>query len=424
MLEADLLITHASQLITCASPNGPKRGAAMRDVGLLEDGAIAIQGNTILAVGSNEDLAARFTAKTSLDASGKVVCPGFVDPHTHVVFAGDRVSEFEQRVQGLSYMEIMAAGGGIVSSARAVRSASVEQLVAETRPRLKSMLSLGTTTLEIKTGYGLDETNELKLLMAIEALAESQPCTLVPTFLGAHAIPAEYRSASEEYVRIVIEKMLPRAAEWYQSSVFKKLGTPFFCDVFCELNAFSLDQSRRILEAGRSAGLGIKIHADEFTPLGGVSLAVELQAVSADHLDATTPDERTILANSGTIGVVLPAVNFNLGSDHFANARALLDDGCALALSTDINPGSAPCPSMPLVMAISARYQNLLPGEVLNASTINAAHAIGLGNKVGSLEAGKQADVLILNTGDYRHLSYRFGENLVETVIKNGVIVN
>lgn len=423
MTQVDLLIHHAAQLVTCASPSGPKRGADMQDVGTLENGAIAISGQKIVAIGHSQDLLERFSASTSLDASGKVVCPGFVDPHTHVVYAGDRVNEFEMRIKGASYMEIMEAGGGIISSARAVRAASVEQLVAETRPRLDAMLRLGTTTLEVKTGYGLDENSEMKLLTAIEALAKSHPCTLVPTFLGAHAIPAEYQTNPEQYVTLVIEKMLPHAAAWYANSLFKTLGIPFFCDVFCEKNAFSLNQSRRILEAGIALGFGAKIHADEFTSLGGVKLAVELNATSVDHLDETTAEERTRLANSNTIGVVLPAVNFNFGSAHFADARSLLDSGCALALSTDINPGSAPCPSMPLVMAIAARYQHLLPSEVLNASTINAAHAIGMGTRVGSLEPGKQADVLILKTGDYRHLCYQFADNLVETVIKNGKII-
>ena len=420
MTQVDLLIHHAAQLVTCASPSGPKRGADMQDVGTLENGAIAISGQKIVAIGHSQDLLERFSASTSLDASGKVVCPGFVDPHTHVVYAGDRVNEFEMRIKGASYMEIMEAGGGIISSARAVRAASVDQLVSETRQRLDAMLRLGTTTLEVKTGYGLDEASELKLLSAIESLAKTHPCTLVPTFLGAHAIPAEYSSNPELYVNLVIEKMLPHAAAWYANSLFKSLDIPFFCDVFCEKNAFSLKQSRRILEAGIALGLGAKIHADEFTSLGGVKLAVELKATSVDHLDETTPEERTRLAGSNTIGVVLPAVNFNFGSAHFADARSLLDSGCALALSTDINPGSAPCPSLPLVMAIAARYQHLLPSEVLNACTINAAHAIGMGSRVGSLEIGKQADVLILKTADYRHLCYQFADNLVETVFKNG----
>ena len=422
-MDIDLLIHSARQVITCASPDGPKRGAAMQDVGLLEDGALAIDLGKIVGVGHTQELRARFSARDNLDASGKVVCPGFVDPHTHVVYAGDRVDEFEMRIKGATYMEIMAAGGGIVSSARAVRAASVEQLVEETRPRLDTMLRLGTTTLEAKTGYGLEEASELKMLAAIEALASSHACTIVPTFLGAHAVPVEYKDYPERYVTLVIERMLPQATDWYQGSWFKAQGIPFFCDVFCEQNAFTLDQSRRILEAGLALGLGAKIHAGEFTALGGVTLAVNLGAVSVDHLDVITPEERTRLAASDTVAVVLPAVNFNLGSAHFADARALLDDGAALALSTDINPGSAPCPSMPLVMAIAARYQHLLPAEVLNASTINAAHAIGMAGRVGSLEPGKQADVLILNTSDYRYVCYQFGENFVETVVKQGIVL-
>lgn len=423
MNEVDLLITHAGQLVTCASPDGPKRGPEMQAVGIIEDGALAISDKHILDIGSSADLLSRYAPKRSLDAHGKVVCPGFVDPHTHVCYAGDRVSEFEMRVRGASYMEIMAAGGGIVSSARSLRTASVDQLVDETRPRLDAMLNLGTTSLEIKTGYGLDEASEMKMLLAIEALAESHPCTIIPTFLGAHAIPPEYKPDPEGYVRLIIEKMLPQVAGWYASSSFKARGIPLGCDVFCEQNAFDLEQSRRILQAGLSLGLVPKIHAGEFNSLGGVSLAVELGAVSADHLDVITPEETAALAGSSTLAVLLPAVNFNLGSVHYANARALLDAGCAVALSTDINPGSAPCPSMPLVMAIAARYQRMLPAEALNAATINAAYAFGLGGLVGSLEPGKLADVLILNTGDYRHLSYQFGENLVKTVIKNGFVV-
>jgi imidazolonepropionase len=422
-MEIDLLIHSARQLVTCASPDGPKRGAAMQNVGLLENGALAIDAGKIIAVGYTGELLERFSARESLDASDKVVCPGFVDPHTHVVYAGDRVGEFELRIRGATYMEIMAAGGGIVSSANAVRAASVEQLVEETRPRLDAMLRLGTMTLEAKTGYGLDEASEMKLLAAIEALATSHACTLVPTFLGAHAIPAEYKTDPEKYVRLVVERMLPQAAEWYQGSWFKAQNIPFFCDVFCEQNAFTLEQSRRILEAGLALGMGAKIHADEFTALGGVTLAAELGAVSADHLDVTAPEERARLAASGTVAVVLPAVNFNLGSVHFADARALVDDGAALALSTDINPGSAPCPSMPLVMAISTRYQRLLPAEALNAGTINAAYAIGMGERIGSLEPGKDADMLILDTSDYRHVCYQFGGNFVKTVIKQGFVL-
>lgn len=423
MTKIDLLITNAAQVATCAATTGPKRGAAMGEVDLIENGAVAVAGDHIVAVGPTAELQATYTAEQILDATGKVVCPGLVDSHTHVVFAGDRVNEFELRVKGASYLEIMAAGGGIVSTTTAVRQASVEQLVAETLPRLDAMLALGATTVEIKTGYGLDTASELKMLRAIESLAEQHPCDIVPTFLGAHAIPPEYKDRADEFTNVVINEMLPEAAGWYSKSLFAAQNRPLFNDVFCEQNAFNLEQSRRVLEAGLALGLPAKIHADEFTALGGVTLAVELGAISADHLDVTIPAERTKLAASNTVAVVLPAVNFNLGSDHFADARALIDSGAAVALSTDINPGSAPCPSLPLVMAIACRYQKLLPAEALNTVTLNAAYAIGLGNVVGSLEIGKQADLLIIDAPDYRHLAYQFGGNLVERVIKRGRVV-
>jgi imidazolonepropionase len=260
------------------------------------------------------------------------------------------------------------------------------------------------------------------MLKAIEALDQSHPLKLIPTFMGAHAVPQEYKGRTEAYVQLVIEEMLPAAQAWYQQSHFYADGKPLYCDVFCENNAFDLGQSRRVLTAGLELGMLPKIHADEFTNLGGVSLAVELGAVSVDHLDVTSAEDYALLAQSDTVGVVLPAVNFNLGSNHFADARGLIDAGAAIALSTDINPGSAPCPSVPLVMAIAARYQNILPAEALNACTINAAHAIGLGDRVGSIETSKQADLLIINSHDYRHLAYQFGENLVEIVIKSGNI--
>ncbi len=426
-MHVDLLIHNAAQLVTCAGPGGgPKRGAAMTEVGLIPDGAIAIAEGQIVAVGPSADLRAGVTARQTLDAAGKVICPGLVDPHTHVVYAGDRVNEFELRIRGASYMELMAAGGGIASTMRATRAAPLEQLVAESRPRLEVMLALGTTTVEIKTGYGLDTASELKMLQAIHLLASSSPLSLVPTFLGAHAVPPEYQGRTDEYVDVVVEEMLPAIRDWRLEILRLNLQSPtsnLFCDVFCEANVFNREQARRVLEAGLALGLAPKIHADEFVNLGGVSLAVELGAVSADHLDVTSAAEIAQLAQSNTVGVVLPAVNFNLGSAHFASARTMIDSGVALALATDINPGSAPCPSMPLVMAIACRYQRLTPAEALNASTINAAYAIGLGERLGSLEVGKQADLLILNAPDYRHLAYQFGGNLVERVIKRGQLI-
>ena len=422
MVEADLLIHSAAQVVTCAS-DVPKRRAAMQDVGLISDGAVVVQDGRILAIGPTESIRERYTARLTIDASGKVVCPGFVDPHTHVVYAGDRLNEFEQRIRGATYLEIMAAGGGIVSTMRATRGASVEELVESTLPRLEMMLRLGTTTAEVKTGYGLDLASELKMLAAIAALDLAQPIDLVPTFMPVHAVPPEFNGRSNAYIEWVINEMIPAAAAWYRASHFAEMGRPFFCDVFCEQNAFDLDQSRRVLQAGIAHGLPAKIHADEFTSLGGVGLAVALAATSVDHLDVTTAADIALLAESDVVGIVLPAVNFNLGSHEFADARALIDAGAAIALSTDINPGSAPCPSVPLVMAIATRYQRLLPAEAVNAATINAAFGVGLAAAIGSLEPGKQADLLLLNCTDYRQLAYQFGGNLVGMVVKNGRIL-
>ena len=416
----DLLIHSAAQVVTCASAGGPKRGAAMRDPGIIPGGAVAVDGGRIVAAGPSDALRAEYQAAQEIDANGKVVCPGFVDPHTHVVFAGDRVAEFEQRIAGASYLEIMAAGGGIAFTTRATRAASVAQLVAETRPRLAAMLALGTTTAECKSGYGLDTASELRILETIAALDQAQPIELVPTFMGAHALPPEYAGRADHYVDLVVNDMIPAAAAWYHASHFAARGTPFFADVFCEQNAFDVAQSRRVLLAAQAAGMRVKAHVDEFTALGGLDMALELGATSVDHLDATEAEGIARLAASDAVGVVIPAVNFNLGSTHFANARAIIDAGAALALTTDINPGSAPCPSMPLVLAIACRYQRLLPAEALVAATINAAHAIGLGARLGSIEPGKQADLLVVAAPDYRHLAYQFGGNLVERVIKRG----
>ncbi|MAT98238.1 MAG: imidazolonepropionase [Anaerolineaceae bacterium] len=422
IVEADLLIHSAAQVVTCAS-DVPKRGAAMQDVGLISDGAVVVNDGRILAIGPTESIRERYSAGQTINASGKVVCPGFVDPHTHVVYAGDRIDEFEQRIRGATYMEIMAAGGGIVSTMHATRNASVEELVEATLPRLAQMLRLGTITAEVKTGYGLDLDSELKMLEAIAALDLAQPIDLVPTFMPAHAVPPEFNGRSAAYVEWVINEMIPAAAEWYKNSHFVADGRPLFCDVFCEQNAFDLEQSRRVLAAGLEHGLPAKIHADEFTSLGGVELAVDLGATSVDHLDVTTAEDIALLADSDVVGIVLPAVNFNLGSNEFADARALVDAGVAVALSTDINPGSAPCPSQPLVLALATRYQRLLPAEAFNAATINAAYGVGLADRVGSLSPGKQADLLLLNCTDFRQVTYQFGGNLVEMVVKNGRIL-
>jgi len=260
------------------------------------------------------------------------------------------------------------------------------------------------------------------MLTAIERLHASHPIDLVPTFLGAHAVPPEFAGRTEVYADLIVGEMIPAAAEWYRGSVFRPEGTSFCCDVFCEDGVFDRAQSERVLDAALAQGMAVKLHADEFKSLGGISLAVELDALSVDHLDVATAAEIARLAESDVVGVLLPAVNFNLGSAHYAPARALIDAGVAVALATDINPGSAPCPSMPLVMAIACRYQRLLPGEALNAGTIQAGHAVGLADRIGSLEAGKRADVLLLDVDDYRHLVYEFGANAVSVVLKGGKV--
>jgi imidazolonepropionase len=419
MEKVDLLIRNASQIATCAGIHGlPRRGEELKDVGLIAKGEIAIKDGRIIAIGTKLEL----EAKTVMDAGGKAIVPAFVDCHTHAVYGGDRLAEFEMRIAGKSYMEIMAAGGGINSTVKATRTASEEELYQQAKARLDEMLRLGTGTAEIKTGYGLDWETEYKILRVIERLARTHPMRIVPTFLAAHAVPPEFKGRSDDYTEEVL-KMIPLAKKWFLESVFLERNVHFCNDVFCEQNAFSLEQSQRILEAGQEQGMYPKAHVDEFNDMGGVAMAIELGAISVDHLDVTPDATLKLLAESDTAGVFLPVVNMNLGSTKFGNARYFADCGGILALATDVNPGSAPCPSMPLVMNLATRYQRLLPSECLNACTLNAAWAIAMGHEVGSLEVGKQADLLILDTDDYRQLSYQIGGNLVKQVMIAGEIV-
>ncbi|MFT3745435.1 MAG: imidazolonepropionase [Pyrinomonadaceae bacterium] len=423
MTHADLIIHNAGQLVTCASGGKPKRGADMLDVGIIAGGAVAIAESKIIGVATTEEILSGFRSEKMLDAEGRVVCPGFVDPHTHIVFAGDRLNEFELKIKGAEYLDILAAGGGIISTVRNTRLASIEDLVSQSLKRLDKMLACGTTTCEIKTGYGLDTETELKMLAVIEVLDNTHPIDVVPTFLAAHTIAPEFKEHPDDYVYLICSEMLPLAWKWYEQSHFPAKGTPFFCDVFTEKNAFDLGQSRRILETARSLGFGIKAHVDQFTNLGGSNLSIELSAASVDHLDAISDAEIARLADSETVGIVIPTENFNAGKTQFAPARRLIDAGCAIALSTDYNPGSAPCPSMPMAMAISCRYQKLLPNEAYNAATINAAFAIGLSSSYGSIEVGKNADILILDSKDYRQLAYEFGFSNVARTIKSGKLL-
>jgi len=418
MQNADLIIHNAGQLVTCASSK-PKRGAAMLDVGIIAGGAVAVVDGKFAGVGTSAEILAAFQSDKTIDAEGRVVSPGFVDPHTHIVYAGDRLNEFEMKIKGADYLEILTSGGGIISTVKQTRAASTEALVERGLSRLDKMLACGTTTVEIKTGYGLDTVAELKMLTVIEELDKSHALDIVPTFLAAHAIPPEFRENSEAYVNLICDSMLSAAWKWFVGSDFHGRG-PFFCDVFCEKGAFTLAQSKKILETAKSLGFKLKAHVDQFTNLGGSRLAIAMGSVSIDHLDAISDEEIALLAKSDTIGMVIPTENFNAGKTEFANARKLIDSGCAVALSTDYNPGSAPCPSQPMAMAIACRYQKLSPAEALNAATINAAFAIG-SDKAGSIEIGKSADMLMLDSKDYRAIAYEFGGNLVKDVIKKGV---
>ena len=423
MSQADLIVHNAGQLITCASGGKPKRGVAMHDVGIVENGAVAIGDGKILDAGRSEEILRDFRSDKKIDAQGRVVSPAFVDPHTHIVYAGNRLDEFELKIKGVEYLEILAAGGGIISTVRQTRQASCEELVEQGRKRLDEMLASGTTTCEIKTGYGLDTETELKMLRVIEGLDKAHVIDVVPTFLAAHAVPPEYNENPDAYVELICSEMLPKAWDWYMSSHFHAQGRPFFADVFCEKSAFDSAQSERILKTAKALWFGLKAHVDEFTNLGGSRLAIGMAATSIDHLDAISDEEVVLLAASDTVGIVTPTVNFNFGSSQFADARKMIDAGCAIALATDNNPGSAPCPSQPMAMAIACRYQKLLPSEALNAATINAAFAIGMGETQGSIEQGKQADLLILETSDYRDAAYEFGGNCVVKVIKGGQLV-
>jgi imidazolonepropionase len=388
----------------------------MSELGLITDGAVAIAGGRVVAVGTTSEIRGSYRAPRELSAGGRVVLPGFIDAHTHPVFAGSRQDEFERRVAGATYLEIMAAGGGIMSTVRATRAASVAQLVCEALPRVARMLAHGTTTAEAKTGYGLTTADELKSLQGIKALNAAQPLELVSTVLGAHAVPEEYADRADAYVDLVIYEMLPAVLEAGQAA-------PVFCDVFCDEGAFDIVHTRRILVAAKRKGLALKVHADEFAHLGAVALAAALGAVSAEHLLHTPRSHLEAMAEEGMVGVLLPGTPFGLGHHEYADARTMIEIGLPVALGTDLNPGTCYCESMPLIMGLACRFMRMTPAEALVASTVNAAYATGRGADLGRLQPGFMADLLILEVDDYRHLAYRFGTNLVQTVIKSGEVV-
>jgi imidazolonepropionase len=415
-----MLIHSASQLLTIAGP--PQRGPDLGRLGIITDGAVLVRDGKILAVGSSTELRQAYPAEEFLDAADHVVMPGFVDPHTHLLWVGDRAAEFEMRLEGRTYLEILAAGGGILSTVNLIRQASIQTMLEETRPRLGEMLAQGTTTAEAKTGYGLQTEAELRMLQALLLLDAEGPLELAPTFLGAHAIPAEYKDDPQGYTSHICSEMLPSLHRWWNTHL---LSRPLpFVDVFCETGAFNLAQSRRILEAAKALGFPLKIHADEFDNLGGASLAAELGAVSADHLVKTSPTDITALAGSNTVAVALPCTPFGLAECEFTPVQAILEAGGLLALATDLNPGTAWGGSMQFAIALACRYLHLTPAQAIVAATLNAAAAIQRADIIGSLEVGKQADILILKVADYRHLGYRFATNLVQMVIKRGKVID
>jgi len=413
-----MLLHSATQLLTIAG--GPQRGRDLGRLGIIPDGAVLIDGEKIAAVGTTSELRAAYPDEPTLDANGKVVLPGFVDPHTHAIWAGDRSAEFEMRLQGKTYLEIQAAGGGILSTVLATRTGSLESMVADTRRRLWNMFVHGTTTAEVKTGYGLRMSAELRMLQALMALDRQGPLDIVPTFLGAHTIAPEFRENPEGYTELICDTMLPVLCEWWPH--FAPFQPMPFVDVFCETGAFDLAQSRMILSRARELGFPLKIHADEFDNLGGVMLAVELGAASADHLVATSPQDIAALGQSDTVAVSLPCTPFGLAQTKYTPAQEILEAGGLLAIATDLNPGTAWCESMQFAVALACRYLRLTPAQAIAAATINSAAAIQRQDKLGSLEPGKQADLIILDVPDYRHLGYRFGTNLVQTVIKKGQV--
>jgi imidazolonepropionase len=411
-----MIIHSASQLLTLQG--GPQRGGDLGKLGIIEDGAIVIRDEKIVAVGKTAEIRAAYPNDPTLDAGGCVVMPGFVDPHTHLIWGGDRAAEFELKMSGTPYLDILAAGGGILSTVRATRTASIESLVAQARPRLLRMFSHGTTTVEAKTGYGLQTATELRLLKALLALEDENRVDIAITFMGAHAVAPEFKDDPQGYTDLVCDTMLPILRQWWETHAPNQ-ALPFV-DVFCENKAFDLAQSRQVLTKARELGFPLKIHADEFDNLGGAKLAVELGAASADHLVVTSDADIEALGRSDTVAVSLPCTPFGLAECHYTPARKIIDAGGILALATDCNPGTTWNESMQFVIALACRAMKLTPAEAIAASTINSAHAIRRADRVGSLEVGKQADILILSVPDYRHLGYRYGTNLVKQVVKRG----
>jgi imidazolonepropionase len=408
-----LAVINCSQLVTLRGPARPRTGAEMRELSMIEDGAmLARRDGAIERVGARREIEPLIQPTTEVvDAGGRVVMPGFVDAHAHPVFAGTRADEYEERALGATYQEIAVRGGGIKSTVRRTRAATLDELVEAGRRYGEWFLRTGTTTVEAKSGYGLSVEDELKILRAIKRLDAETPLSYVPTFLGAHDVPGEYRERRAEYVALVVEEMLPQVAR-------EKLAE--YCDVFCEERVFSLEESRRILTAAQRAGLGLRLHADQLSLSGGARLAAELGAATADHLEHTDASGIAALKAAGVQPVLLPGSVYALGSRRYPAAREMIDAGLGVVLATDFNPGSSPTPSMPMILSLASTHMKMTPAEAITAATINAAYSLGRGDSLGSLETGKRADFVIHDCADYREVAYFFGIEHARAVYANG----
>jgi imidazolonepropionase len=411
----DLALLNCRELVTLAGPPGARTGPAMRELAIIPDGAMRIREGRIAAVGRRVDIVRSLTLDTEVvDAGGRIVLPGFIDAHTHPVFAGTRAAEFEQRTQGATYAEIAAAGGGIRSTVRRTRQASETDLISAGRRYLEWFLRGGTTTIEAKSGYGLSVEAEVRILRAIRHLNAERRLRYVPTFLGAHEIPDDYHGELEEYTSLVIDEMLPRVVED---------NLAVYCDVFCEPNVFPVEEARRILRAAQALNLKLRVHADQFTPDYGSLLAAELGAATADHLEFTTPAGMAALSAAGVQPVLLPASVYTLGSTRYPAAREMIDRGLPVVLATDFNPGSSPTASIPMVLSLAGTQMKMTPAEAITAVTVNAAHSLGLAHRIGSLEPGKLADFAIHDCDDCRELPYFFGRETAHAVYLGGQCV-
>jgi imidazolonepropionase len=411
----DLAIVNISQLVTVAGPSRPRILAELRELAIIPNGALLVRHGRVAAVGTRTEVEALLTPDCDVgNAGGRIVLPGFVDAHTHPVFAGNRADEYEQRAGGATYQEISARGGGIRSTVRKTREATENDLLAAARKYQEWFLRGGTTTIEAKSGYGLSLESELKILRVIRQIDSDGILRCVPTFLGAHEVPDEFRGRIDDYIEVVIGEMLPRVAA-------EKLAR--YCDIFVEPFVFPAEKARKVLRAASELGFRLRLHADQFTPDEGALLAAEFRAATADHLEATTPSGLEALKAAGVQPVLLPASVYNLGSSHYPAARRMIDQGLAVVLATDFNPGSSPTTSMPIVLSLASTQMKMTPAEAIVAATFNAACSLGLAGEIGSLEVGKAADFVIHDCSDYRELPYFFGRETAHAVYRAGVCI-